>query len=660
MDKVFKILFFLLLIVSVDVNALQNDFQNFSISNGLQSNSINDIIQDEIGYLWLATDKGLIRFDGYHFKKQHLHSQSKATFLFYEKNQLLVQHTSGLFLIRNDSTLYLGNEKVNKVVSLDDKILIATNEGLYQLIDDAITPIKIQPKLDFSIINDIVLFEEAIYIASNNGFWKLNRLINPSEIHKIIEGNIKSLFVINQQLAIQFKNEIKFYKNAKIISNLKILENINSINTINNNLWINTDGDGIHLYKLPNLTFERKINKYNSNITNNINTVYKDNQNLIWIGSSDKGLYKYSLNNNVVKTSTPKIYIENISINYKKVHLPHKTLIELTPEQNNIAITYKTVNLNHSKKIQYRYRLNNVYSPWSSKNSIEFANLKSGEYQFSVQSKNGKQLSNQATINFLIDKPIYLKAWFLILLISIIFLLIALFIDIRLKQIKRKSKIEINQLKLEKHLLSLEQKALQLQMNPHFIFNVLNGIKSLGNSGNTTELNKTISQFSTLLRSVLNNSRLEEISLKDEIETLTNYLELEKKMNSKSFEYEITKSLKNIDAEEILIPPMLLQPFIENSIKHGIQLNTTNSVIDIKFEVKSNFLHCSIKDNGIGFHQSKKRKNTLEHKSVALSVTKERIENLSKYNAFSIEEIKKNKQALGTKVFFKLPLKTDY
>ena len=207
-------------------------------------------------------------------------------------------------------------------------------------------------------------------------------------------------------------------------------------------------------------------------------------------------------------------------------------------------------------------------------------------------------------------------------------------------------------------MISLEQKALQLQMNPHFIFNVLNGIKALGNSGKSVELNTTISKFATLLRGVLHNSRQEEISLAEEITTLKNYIELEQQINSNTFEYSITTNL-SIDVEEILIPPMLIQPFVENSIKHGIS-SVENGKITISFSIKNDLLHCEIVDNGIGVHQSKELKKVSSHKSVALKVTQERIRNLSKNSAFSINEIHEEGKVIGTKVVFKIPLKTDF
>ena len=195
-------------------------------------------------------------------------------------------------------------------------------------------------------------------------------------------------------------------------------------------------------------------------------------------------------------------------------------------------------------------------------------------------------------------------------------------------------------------------------MNPHFIFNVLNGIKAFGNKGEISTMNETISQFSILLRSILQNSRLEEINLTEELKTIENYLALEQKISSKKFTYSLKTVLNNIAIEEILIPPMLVQPFIENSIKHGFQPNKESNTIEVLFEVKQRFLHCSIKDNGIGFYQSKKEKSN--NHSLAIQITKERVINLSSKHSFMIEEIKENDTVYGTKVWFKIPLKTDY
>jgi sensor histidine kinase YesM len=130
-------------------------------------------------------------------------------------------------------------------------------------------------------------------------------------------------------------------------------------------------------------------------------------------------------------------------------------------------------------------------------------------------------------------------------------------------------------------------------------------------------------------------------------------------MSAKSFIYDITTNLNNIDADEILIPTMLIQPFIENCIQHAFQKNTLGK-ININIQVKHHFLNFSIVDNGIGIRESKRRKENLHHTSVALKVFQERIENITTKNSFSIDEIIEDSVVTGTKVCFKIPLKTDY
>jgi two-component system, LytTR family, sensor histidine kinase LytS len=277
---------------------------------------------------------------------------------------------------------------------------------------------------------------------------------------------------------------------------------------------------------------------------------------------------------------------------------------------------------------------------------------------FSIKSRNAAKIeSSSKEFHFMIGKPLHKKTWFILSVFGGIIFIISITIIFYYQRKQKENKAKIEKLTLENHLILLEQKALQLQMNPHFIFNVLNGIKALGNSGNSTELNKTVSQFATLLRSILQNSRKEEISLSEEINTIKNYLELEQRMSSNAFEYVIETATKNTDVDEILIPPMLLQPFVENSIKHGFKGISYVGKIAILFEIKRPFLHCIISDNGIGFNHSKSAEN---HDSIALKVTKERIGSLSKYSTLDISEIKENDVVKGTKVEFKIPLKTDY
>jgi sensor histidine kinase YesM len=175
----------------------------------------------------------------------------------------------------------------------------------------------------------------------------------------------------------------------------------------------------------------------------------------------------------------------------------------------------------------------------------------------------------------------------------------------------------------------------------------------MGYEGDTEQMNSTINTFATLLRSILNSSRQDEVSLSEEVKTLTNYLSLEQKMAAKPFDFDIELSTNGIDPEEILIPPMLIQPFAENSVKHAFGSLKKKGKIDIEFKVNGEFLCCKVKDNGMGIETTQKHKKH-HHPSTALKVTKERIESLTKDHQLEIKEDH------GTIVSFRLPLKTDY
>jgi hypothetical protein len=449
--------------------------------------------------------------------------------------------------------------------------------------------------------------------------------------------------------------------NSTVEQTIETLDNISSLAKLKNEIWVTSETDGIEVLVLPSFSFKQKINKYNSLGTNQIKNVLRDTQNTKWVSSS-KGIYKLnSSSNSASNINKPKIYFESLLVNNQNVDslLGTDNLIKFSPEQHNISIQFKSIDISNPRNIEYRFKLDTEFSSWSKNNLVQFANLNPGKYNFQVQSRNNENESTIENLSFTIDSPFYKKAWFLFSVIISLLLIAYFSLDLYIKQIHKKHQKKIRKLKLQNHLLSLEQKALQLQMNPHFIFNVLNGIKALGNSGKTDELNSTISKFSVLLRGILNNSRKEEITLKEEINLLKNYIELEQRMSSKAFTYQIITNLNNIDSDEILIPSMLIQPFIENCIQHAFESNKVGS-ISIEFKIEYGFLLCSIIDNGIGYSTAQKGKNNSNHKSVALDVSKERLNAISNKSSFSIKEVIKDKRIQGTEVSFKIPLKTDF
>ncbi|WKD86482.1 Sensor histidine kinase YpdA [Polaribacter huanghezhanensis] len=593
------------------LSASHFDIEKLYSENGLPTNNIQNIIIQN-NTVWLVTEKSGILKLAYNFQQNFV---EKIT-AFNQNNGLKDQLITASLLHKN-------------------QIWYGTLHGDLGFIDNnKITHYSNFLNLDTTISSLVGSSADDLYIGTlGNGIWKISI------------SKLNSPKPVNEEF-LSSKNSYQLLFDAK------------------NQLW-NGSEKGVDKIEFQNDAIS-KSTLYNANdgfigIETTKNTSLEDTFGNLWFGTKN-GITKYTPNENKKTLLKPTISFENIEVSNQSIDSIQNqfknAVLQLSPAQNNISFSFKTVDINQPKRIEYQYTLNETQSTWSSNTTVNFANLTAGNYTFSVTSISASKIESEPVIfTFFIDKQLYQKTWFIVSVIGFLAIVFFLMIYFYFKRKQTENQQKIEKLTLENHLITLEQKALQLQMNPHFIFNVLNGIKAFGNNGNTTELNSTISQFASLLRSLLYNSRKEEINLLEEIEMLKNYLNLEQKMN-KNFEYTITTEVGNIATEEILIPPMLVQPFVENSIKHGFK--NTNGKLSILFEIKRNHLMCTIIDNGIGIDQSKKAKTGSAHTSLALKVTKERIENLSKNSTLGIKELSENGHIIGTKVEFKIPLKTDY
>ena len=398
-----------------------------------------------------------------------------------------------------------------------------------------------------------------------------------------------------------------------------------------------------------------------------LNAVDKDDQGNLWFGAI-YGLTEHIPNESIKTAVPPKVYFTGVEERYKNIDslvLEEWTnsdkLLQLTPEQTQLGFSFRTVDIDHPNDIQYRTKLDDTdWSPWVKEDKQNFAGLAYGKHNFSVQSRNFRwQESEPIKFSFFIDSPLYKKDWFqwsVLALAVLILLSIGLFY---IRKIKLKNKAAQERLRTQNYLLTLEQKALQLQMNPHFIFNVLNGIKAMA-VNKPEKMDATINSFAILLRETLQNSRKEHIGLDQEIKALRHYVEVEQLMAQQPFECTF-KIETTPNAEEILIPPMLIQPFVENAIRHGILKGDKPGKLEIAFTTSKTHLHCSILDNGLGIFKSQSEKPKSDHQSMALTVTKERLESITGKNTLHISEIKNEDGSIdGTKIDFKIPLLTDY
>ena len=246
------------------------------------------------------------------------------------------------------------------------------------------------------------------------------------------------------------------------------------------------------------------------------------------------------------------------------------------------------------------------------------------------------------------------KYFFIIALLLILFAASLLFNQYRIRQLKIKTK-------LEKERLSIEQRLLRSQINPHFIFNALNSIGSFISTSQPDEAREYLAKFARLMRLILENTRKQTIPLADEIQTLQLNLELEKLRFENGFDFEISVQ-EEMDPENTYIAPMLIQPFVENAVKHGLQNKKEKGRLTIRFYKQNRLLVCEVEDNGIGRNRSETFKQK-GHVSLGTQVTAERfsaIKSTSENAGFHIIDLTDEQgNPAGTRVIIKIPFEEE-
>jgi len=402
------------------------------------------------------------------------------------------------------------------------------------------------------------------------------------------------------------------------------------------------------------------------------NACFEDQNGDLWWGTV-AGLVKHNASLATTTATPPGIIMTDVHLfNQKLIETPYgpsigswhsfDTSIVFSHDQNNLTFSFLGIEQNQATKIRYQYWLEGWDQSWSvetENKEIAYANLTPGDYSFRVRSvhTDTKLTSEPIQVNFSIEAPWW--EWMAVRWggISIgISLLIWLFWR-QVRKIRRDAQVAEERLRLDKHIVELEQKALQLQMNPHFIFNALNSIQLLIGKQDARTARKYLAKFSKLMRSTLENARMPKILLAEEMESLETYLIIEQFSRGHTFDYQLSV-VPEEEAEEVHIPPMMVQPFVENAIIHGINPLKGQGKISVVFEVLAEEVVCRIKDNGVGLRKEGSKK--LEtHKSLALQVTRERLELLKSNEAAERQsfEIGPNPgEEAGTYVKIHLPL----
>lgn len=498
-----------------------------------------------------------------------------------------------------------------------DELLISSNKGLFCFKDRTSHEIR---------------FNDNSFYA-NKAYWLENNIIALSTMGDLFLISNKSNFIkLNTIIGIQNQS----------VSNLKVMGN--RIGFIANGEFLIFD------YKAQKLLHSGFFKEYTE-----VNDFIAYDTSLIIV--TNNGLIKENFK--IERKKQPLFYINTLSVAGKFTEV--KKLNYLKNTQNNISIQYSILNFGFEKPFQLKYKINK--GPWEITNpdsrTLEFQSLAPDDYkiQFMLNSK-----ILDTTLEFKIYPPYWDTWWFYLIAFLSVTFLIYLYLNRQYGLMKKQILLTQEKTNLERELNKSVMTSIRSQMNPHFFYNALNTIQAFIFTNDKTRANNYLAKFSKLTRLILENSEKETIILCDEINSLQLYLELEKIRFKDTFEYSI-QIAENLDADNTEIPPMLIQPYVENAIKHGLLHLESTRVLKINFEINNKLLFVIIDDNGVGRKRSEEINNMKHEKpeSFSTKANQSRLEILNKGKTNKIgvdysDKVDSNGKPLGTTVTLTIPI----
>lgn len=357
---------------------------------------------------------------------------------------------------------------------------------------------------------------------------------------------------------------------------------------------------------------------------------YSNKRNRLFVGTST-GLYHFDP---AKKKSNDKLFkLLQYTIKHPERDLSNFTELKLNSKENTFSIEAGFLNFLSPNEAYLAFSINNQAPQVASNNKAVFNSLKPGVYEFTIWGETGNgQKTNSEQFRITVLRPFWLRTEGILLALTSFGLLFWIVSALRLRQVRKRARQEHE---TQLTLNQLERKALNLSLNPHFLFNSLNSIQSRISQHDDEDLVNYIADFSNLMRKTLENSEQNTISLEAEVEILRHYLRMEQRRYRDRFDFEIKLSpgAEELEAE---IPPMLLQPFVENSIIHGILPSPQKGLIVVHITQKDDFVIFEITDNGVGI---KANESGTKHQPKAIEITKKRIMLMDKNNSLTLQNI---------------------
>ncbi|MEZ4851912.1 MAG: two-component regulator propeller domain-containing protein [Bacteroidia bacterium] len=640
--------------------------KTYSMANGLGGNGICSSFEDSRGDFWFASYNGtLTQYNGSRFKvwdePDNLNCNSVYIVGEDQKGNIWVGTDNGVFLINNG--------KITRHFTTDDGLL-----------DNTIYALQVTPN-------------GKIWLGTSLGVscYDKGQFKNFRDDKKNIGSNVFTLLMDKyNRIWAGSSVGLSFFSGDSAhhvwISGAEGAHTVVAlIVEAEKYLWIGTE-NGVYQLDVDEFVYHPNGRAKFEHFTDkdglpslecNANAAFIDSEGSLWLGTADGAIRKPMAVEREEKDFPPLLYITEARVknqNWAQEYIRRQDSsqkprpIRFNPNENDLEFEWIGISLSSPQQIEYKYMLEGQEQEWSGstrQTQIIYGNLAPGAYTFKVQAKKESSLwtdAAEANFAFVILPPFWQRWWF-ISLMTLLVLGIA-FLIYRMINNRRKRAREERRIRDTAEKLQLEHQALYAMMNPHFTFNALQSIQYFIHRQDKIAANKFLSSFAKLIRKNLESTKSDFITLAEEVERLNLYLSLEKMRFPEKFDYKVNVE-PGLEVHDTLIPPMIFQPFVENSIKHGIMPLDANGVIEVNLSAEGeDHMKIVIKDNGIGIEASRKQKadRPSDHVSKGMQITLDRLALFARMTGkkydLKISEIKNAEGKVeGTMVEMVLPVK---
>ncbi len=636
---------------------------NYADESMLSHKLIWTSIVDSKGRVWFGTSNGLTIKDetGVHpFLLDEVVDNVRITSLLEHKGKVFIGHRLGLSVFDGDSVVNIESEAsiIRAMFPMKNgDVIIGASNGIYRYGPSGqLKRERVEGDADLYPVHCFAPFDEDTYwVGNSNGLFMVDGgratvfELGPSSGHNYINFLVKE----DEQTLWAGTNHGVFEIEIESFFNDQELRFRNY-----------TPADGIRSYET------------------NLNSGFKSSNGAMWFGTID-GAIMFKRNENYQESTIPLPALNltevQLSLNqtdwrpYSEGYETNSIIpkgLELPHFKNHLTFHFIGISHSYPEQVKYRTMLEGFDSKWnpiSKTPFITYSNLPPGNYIFRVQaSLDEKDWSPERAFSFQIRTPFWQTWWFISLIAFAIILILLLIYRVRLQAEANKRKTE--SLLYKTRLMNLEQQSLNASMNRHFIFNALNSIQYYINRQDKLSANRYLSSFAKLIRKNLDSSSSPDnlVQLSEELERLDLYISLEHMRFQNKFDYEIKIDPK-IETEAIRVPAMFLQPYVENSIWHGILPMKKPGKISIVIQQAEEEIRFIIQDNGIGIDKSLEKKSLLgsSHDSKGMKITSSRINVLRKITGRNIQvfgpfEVKNEEgESAGTRVEIVFPIEKN-